>query len=118
MLDQASSYLLAWGAYVVSVLGMMAVAWRITRGWFWAFKTATRLLVVACLLTPIDVGIEKNWYAPAYLVAIYEQVLGNSEMALKAVSHIGIVLALLIAFSVLAWIIKKLFHFGGEHVQS
>ncbi len=109
--NAAFNYLLAWGLYLFSSVGMCLVFWRCTR-WigFNGLRRFLRAALVVVLFTPVVVSAEKDWMAPAFLVGIYEYVLGNYELAEKAgfAMLIGIVVILL--GLKLEFIIRKLLH--------
>ncbi len=107
----SQSYLAAWGIYLLSALGMIIVFWRMTRSI--PFKDTTkilRLVVVVLLLTPVDIGIDHKWFAPAYLVGGYEWIMGHTQLAVKAGLHLLGALTLLTALLTLEYVIRKLLH--------
>ncbi|UZE97797.1 hypothetical protein [Alkalimarinus alittae] len=107
----SQSYLIAWGIYLLSALGLIIVFWRMTRSIpFKDVKKVLRLVGVVLLLTPVDLGLEATWFAPAYLVGGYEWIIGNSHLAIKAGIHLLGALTLLTALLTLEYIVRKLLH--------
>lgn len=105
------NYLLAWGLYLFSAVGICFVFWRCTRGiGFAGLRRFLRATLVVVLFTPVVVNADKDWMAPAFLVGIYEYILGNIELAQKAgvAMLIGIVVILL--GLKLEYIVRKLLH--------
>jgi membrane protease YdiL (CAAX protease family) len=107
----ALNYLFAWGLYLLSSVGVCVVFWRCTR-WikFNGLRRFLRATLVVVLFTPVVVSADKDWMAPAFLVGIYEYVLGNVELAQQAgyAMLIGIVVILL--GLKLEFIIRKFLH--------
>lgn len=107
----SQSYLIAWGVYLLSAIGLITVFWRMTRSIpYRDFTKVIRLVVIVILLTPVDIGLDASWFAPAYLVGGYEWILGNSQLAIKAGIHLLGALTLLTALLTLEYIIRKLLH--------
>ncbi|WP_250658414.1 hypothetical protein [Alkalimarinus coralli] len=107
----SQSYLIAWGCYLLSAIGLIIVFWRMTRSI--PYKDLTkilRLVVVVLLLTPVDIGLDAKWFAPAYLVGGYEWVIGNTHLAVKAGMHLLGALTLLTALLTLEYVVRKLLH--------
>lgn len=107
----SQSYLIAWGVYLLAATGLIIVFWRMTRSI--PYKDLTkilRLVVIVLLLTPVDIGLDAKWFAPAYLVGGYEWVMGNSHLAIKAGIHLLGALTLLTALLTLEYVIRKLLH--------
>lgn len=107
----SQSYLAAWGIYLLSALGMIIIFWRMTRSI--PFKDVTkvlRLVVIVLLLTPVDIGNEYKWFAPAYLVGGYEWIVGHTQLAVKAGLHLLGALTLLTALLTLEYIVRKILH--------
>ncbi len=105
------SYLIAWGIYLLSALGLIIVFWRMTHSI--PSKDITkilRLMVVVLLFTPVDIGLEHKWFAPAYMVGAYEWIIGNTQLALNAGVHLLGAFTLLTALLTLEYIVRKLLH--------
>ncbi len=111
----SQSYLVAWGIYLISALGLIVVFWRMTHSIpFRDVVKVLRLLVIVLLLTPVDVGIEQKWFAPAYLVGGYEWIIGNSVLAIKAGLHLLGALTLVMALFTLDYVVRKLLHLSQQ----
>lgn len=107
----SQSYLMAWGVYLLSAIGLIIVFWRMTRPIpYKDVAKVLRLVVIVLLLTPVDIGPEAKWFAPAYLVGGYEWVIGNSHLAIKAGIHLLGALTLLTALLTLEYVVRKLLH--------
>jgi len=107
----SQSYLAAWGIYLLSALGVIIVFWRMTHSIpFKDVSKVLRLVVIVLLLTPVDIGLEQKWFAPAYLVGGYEWILGHTHLAVKAGLHLLGALTLLTALLTLEYVIRKLLH--------
>lgn len=107
----SQSYLMAWGIYLLSATGLIIVFWRMTRSIpSKDIAKVLRMVVIVLLLTPVDIGLDAKWFAPAYLVGGYEWVIGNSHLAIKAGIHLLGALTLLTALLTLEYIVRKLLH--------
>lgn len=105
------NYLLAWGAYLLSSVGVCFIFWRCTR-WigFNGLRRFLRAALVVGLFTPVIIVPEKDWMAPAYLVAIYESALGHEELAQKAGLSMLIGIVVIFLGLKLEFIIRKILH--------
>lgn len=66
-----------WGlvAYVLGVLLITPLLWRITRSLPWhPVKAFIRILVLVILLTPMIVDRQQNFLAPAWVVGVFELI--------------------------------------------
>lgn len=66
-----------WGlvAYVLGVLLITPLLWRITRSLPWhPAKAFIRILVLVILLTPMIVDRQQNFLAPAWVVGVFELI--------------------------------------------
>lgn len=70
-----SAYLLAWLAYLAAAAGLVAVVYRITRGWRpVAFRVTLRTLPLVWLVMPatVEPGAARETLAPAFIVLLFE----------------------------------------------
>ena len=103
------NYLIAWGVYLLSALGLLLVFWRMTiKLPPPKFRIALRTLAVVVLLTPINIVESDIWLAPAYLVGSYDWVLGNHERATLALVSIGVAYALALGLVLLSSTVKRI----------
>jgi len=103
------SYVLAWCVYLVSALGLVCVFWRISRGIkLRRTRRSLRALVAVIFFTPINIGVNGAWLAPAYLVGSYDWVLGRSDKAIEAGVYISSAYVLMIAIILLESVMRRL----------
>ena len=73
---ESSEYVLAWLAYLLSAVGVLAVWWRVTRFIPWMpFKQLLRVLVAAPMLIPAPVAEGALEWAPALFVLLFDITL-------------------------------------------
>ncbi len=77
-----SEYFLSWAIYMLGVVGVLIVAWRMTRPWHAWLKLPLRALLAALLLAPVSVGKEAVFQAPAWVVTPFEWLIGGKETAM------------------------------------
>ena len=98
---ESSETLMAWGAYLLAAVGIMAVWWRLTRFIPWMLpKQLLRVMLAALLLVPAPVsGVNSDW-APAIFVLLFDMTLVDQRDPLRAVSYLlyaqGLALVVLI----------------------
>ncbi len=87
-LDWAASndYLLMWLLYLLGVVGLLIVAWRLTRSWPRWLSVSLRFLGACLLLVPALVDKDKELYAPALVVGPFEWLSKSPEHAEPAIS--------------------------------
>jgi len=98
MLDH-TEYTLAWVAYLLSAVGLIAVWWRITRGLPWKpLQQLLRVLVAAPLLIPAPVASGSTDWAPALFVLLFDMTLVEGSDPLRALPFIlyALILGLLV----------------------
>lgn len=105
-----SSYLISWCIYLIAAVGLVCVFWRMTRNLkLRRTRRSLRALVAVVFFTPINIGVNSHWLAPAYLVGAYDWVLGRSEKALEAGFYISAAYVLMIVVIMLESVIRRLF---------
>ena len=73
---ESSEYVLAWLAYLLSAVGVLAVWWRVTRFIPWMpLKQLLRVLVAAPMLIPAPVAEGALEWAPALFVLLFDITL-------------------------------------------
>ena len=95
-----NEYMMAWGLYLVAVVGLGAVWWRITRPisvrWL---QNCFRVVYFSLLVTPCLVVADTPRMAPAFMIWILESTIVESEnvarvyVPLTLTVVIGLVLA-------------------------
>ena len=109
MIMDGGSYVMAWCFYLISALGLTCVFWRMTRKLsLRRTRRSIRTFIAVCLFTPINIGAEGLWLAPAYLVGTYDWVLGQSEKALQAGLYISVAYVLMIGIILLESVMRRL----------
>ena len=94
-----SEYLMVWLIYLLCVLGLLAVFWRMTRTISWLyFKQSMRLVFAILLLIPARVEEAPLYWSPAWVKAILMVVFSDGEEIWKTVKLLltGSLLALLV----------------------
>lgn len=86
---ESSETLMAWGAYLLAAVGIMAVWWRLTRFIPWMLpKQLLRVILAALLLVPAPVsGVHSDW-APAIFVLLFDMTLVDQKDPLRAVAYL------------------------------
>ena len=87
-IDWAASndYVLMWSCYLLGVIGLLIVAWRLTRNWPKWLSISLRFMGACLLLVPALVDKERELYAPALIVGPFEWIAKGPEYAEPAVS--------------------------------
>ena len=98
-------YIIGWAVYLVAVVGLLVVFWRMTRSipWFY-FKRGLRLAVAALLLVPMLIPESQGFYAPAWIQGGLLLVFDGVESFLPA----GRILALSVAVSLLVYLLLEI----------
>lgn len=94
-----SEYITAWGVYLVSVAGLLAVWWRITSPIPWAaLKQLFRVVVAAPLMIPAPVAEGSADWAPAIFVLLFDMTLVKEGDPLRGLAFVlyALFLALLV----------------------
>lgn len=100
-----NEYLMAWGLYLIAVIGFGAVWWRLTRfiGFRW-LQNSIRILFFALLTTPALVVDESHRMAPAFMIWVLESTIVESDNVsrvyapLIVTATVGLFLGLIEAF--------------------
>ena len=101
--------MMAWCVYLIAVAGLTCVFWRITRNLgLRRTRRSLRALVAVVFFTPINIGLDGQWLAPAYLVGVYDWVLGHSEKAVEAGFYISAAYVLMIVVIMLESVMRRL----------
>lgn len=94
-------YLLGWSIYLVSVLGLLLIAWHITRPIPWLYiQQPLRLVLATFLLLPTTVENAPLHLAPAWIKGLLQLVFGDMEGFLPVGRYLllAVLLALLLYF--------------------
>lgn len=83
-----SEYFLSWAVYLLGMLGVLVVAWRISRVWPSWLKVPLRVLLTAILLAPLSVGNQAVFQAPAWIVGPFEWLVHGKEAGMQAVNEL------------------------------
>lgn len=106
---EGNIYVMAWLVYLLAATGIILVSWRITRGMTLRRTRRTiRALIAVVLLTPINIGQQSSWLAPAYLVGAYDFVLGDVQRAQIAGVYLCAAFALLMLLILLESVLRRL----------
>lgn len=104
-----SGYVSAWLIYLMSALGLVIVFWRMTRGLKWRrTRRSLRAIVAVVLFTPINIGPDGLWLAPAYLVGLYDWIQGDFEKAQQAGVFMLYAFVLMIIVILLESVLRRL----------
>lgn len=82
----SNDYLLMWSLYLLGVIGLLIVAWRLTRSWPKWLSVSLRFVGACLLLVPAVVDKEQGLYAPALVVGPFEWLSKSPEHAAPAIS--------------------------------
>jgi len=73
-------YLMGWGIYLFSVVGLLLVYWRMTRFIRWRYlRDCIRLLGAVFLLLPIAIEESSQYWAPAWIKALLNIVFSEID---------------------------------------
>jgi|AntRauTorckE6833_2_1112554.scaffolds.fasta_scaffold23448_4 ABC-type glycerol-3-phosphate transport system permease component len=83
-------YLWGWGVWLLATLVVLALGFRLSRAWrpLW-LRDLVRILAVTTLMVPAEAGLAGDYYAPAYIVLVFEAFLqpeGDPAFALTALT--------------------------------
>ncbi len=101
-LDWAANndYMLMWLLYLLGVVGLLIVAWRLTRSWPKWLSVSVRFIGACLLLVLAVVDKERELYAPALVVGPFEWLSKSPEHAEPAISALilwaGVALVLIV----------------------
>lgn len=105
-------YLSVWGAYLLLVLIALAGAWRLSRNWPGWLRDLGRIALIVLFFTPAAQVAGGDWLAPAFVVAILDQLQGVEGGWLRA--GVNLIIAgfggILIYFVHLLWRLKRSRH--------
>jgi hypothetical protein len=108
---EGAIYIYAWLVYLLGALGIVLVSWRMTRGLkLRRTRRMLRSIIVVILFTPINIGQQTTWLAPAYLVGAYDFVLGDYQRAQTASLYLCAAFVLLILLILLESVLRRLFN--------
>lgn len=101
-------YIVGWLTYLVSVIALLAVMWRITRSIPWLhLKNSLRLASAAVLLTPALVEDSTLYWAPAWVKALLSLIFGSEDGLWPIIKIILIgVLVILLVYVLLLFAIQ------------
>ncbi len=101
---QFQEYTIGWLAYILSVMGLLIVTWRLFRGVRWSYlRGLIQVSVLVFLATPA-IGDAQYW-APAWIIAALELLFGGIEGAMPSILIIGKVLGVaVLAYTVISLI--------------
>ena len=104
-----SGYVIAWLVYLLAAIGLVIVFWRITGNITWRrTRRSLRAVAAAVLFTPINVDHDGLWLAPAYLVGLYDWILGHHDKAAEAGTYMMYAFALMIVVILLESVLRRL----------
>ncbi|MFK7733346.1 MAG: hypothetical protein AB8B48_17130 [Pseudomonadales bacterium] len=112
-LDWAASndYMLMWLLYLLGVVGLLIVAWRLTRSWPRWLSISLRFIGACLLLVPALVDSERGLYAPALVVGPFEWLSKSPEHAEPAVSALimwtGIALVVIVIAQLGSYFLRR-----------
>lgn len=111
-----SGYILAWLVYLGAASGLVIVFWRMTRNIAWRrTRRGLRAMAAAVLFTPVNIGNEDFWLAPAYLVGLYDWILGNTDKAMQAGVYMAYAFVLMVAVILLEAVLRRLFDMNRQY---
>ena len=106
---EISGYVIAWLVYLAAATGLVIVFWRMTRNITWRrTRRSMRAIVAAVLFTPINIGEDNLWLAPAYLVGLYDWIQGYEDKALEAATFMAYTFAMFIFVILLESVLRRL----------
>lgn len=82
----SNDYMVMWSLYLLGVVGLLIVAWRLTRSWPKWLSVSLRFVGACLLLVPAVVDKESELYAPALVVGPFEWLSKSPEHAAPAIS--------------------------------
>ncbi|MFK8018268.1 MAG: hypothetical protein AB8B86_00725 [Pseudomonadales bacterium] len=82
----SNDYLVMWAVYLLGVVGLLIVAWRLTRSWPRWLSLSLRFILACLLLVPAMVESERHQYAPAWVVAPFDWLSKGPEQAAPAIN--------------------------------
>lgn len=98
-------YLISWGVYLLSVLGLMVVWWRMS---FWlrppALRNVVRLSAAIALLTPYPVPGQEAFLAPALMMTFLEGLFFEAY----GFKHAGIPLLMAVLIANIIYLVADL----------
>ncbi len=95
-----TDYYIAWGVYLLAIVGAQVVAWRLVR---FIPQVDLRLILQLCLfallITPAKLDADSNNWVPAFMAAIIEGVDHGLTAAMERLTPIFILMLVLIVLS-------------------
>ena len=85
---QFQEYGIGWLAYILSILGLLMVTWRLFRGVPWSYVRGLILVSVLVFLATPAIGDAEYW-APAWIIGALELLFGGVESAMPSILIIG-----------------------------
>ena len=82
----SNDYLVMWAVYLLGVVGLLIVAWRLTRSWPSWLGLSLRFILACLLLVPAMVESERDQYAPAWVVAPFDWLSKGPEQAAPTIN--------------------------------
>ncbi len=112
-----NGYTISWGIYLLAAIGIFTVVWRCSRSWPTWLRQGLRFIVACIVLVPAQVDTANEALAPAFIIAIFDGVLGNSEGAATALSSLALAIILGLLFYGV-WLAGKRFYKKKRAVKS
>lgn len=106
---QFGEYTIAWFAYIVAIIGLLVVAYRLFRGIPWRYLRHFIVVTIAAILLTPAIGLEDYW-APAWIIGSLELLFGGLESALPA----GRIILIVSFASLLLYTLIHLVFFRGR----
>lgn len=106
-----NDYMLMWLVYLLGVVGLLVVAWRLTRSWPKWLSVSLRFVGACLLLVPAVVDQERELYAPALVVGPFEWLSKSPEDAEPAISALimwtGVALVVIVLAQLAAHFLRR-----------
>ncbi|MGH1486603.1 MAG: hypothetical protein ACRBCI_10315 [Cellvibrionaceae bacterium] len=84
----AQEYIVGWLVYLIAVVGLLFIFWRMTRRIPWLYlKQCLRLIVATVLLLPAAVDDATHYWAPAWIKGFLQLVFGEMEQFLPIATN-------------------------------
>lgn len=112
-------YLMGWGIYLFSVVGLLLVYWRMTRFIRWRYlRDSIRLFGAVFLLLPIAIEESSQYWAPAWIKALLNIVFSEMD-AVWPIARLFLValLATYLAYVVLLFISASVYKVRASNAR-
>ena len=98
----------AWSVYIAGSLGLLCVAWRLTKGLSREWRHLLLVSVAAVLLTPGGMSVDGEWVlAPALFILVFDGLFESLAKASQAgLVLLGVWLAALLASLVFQLLVR------------